>query len=262
MKQSELDHYQYSGEHPWRDHEVMRELYVERGLTQTEIGELLGCTQTNVSRWLSRHDIALESTPGPWDNKDLLHEAYIDKKKSAKEIADGWGCSRSHIRSKLEEYGIPRRSLPESQLAKYLRDPDIPIRTDRDGYERIEHHYNGDRTRVAVHRLLAVAEFGFDVLRDKHVHHGKEGDALPACNIPWANWPGNIELVEREKHEQRHHELRMQNPAAPHQDREVLWELYWEQDMTQYEMADELDCHRASIKTWMKHHKIRPSDID
>ena len=262
MKQSELDNYQYSGEHLWRDHGVMRELYVKRGLTQTEIGELLGCTQTNVSRWLSRHDIKPETTFAPWDDENILYEAYANEGKSAAQIADELGCSRSHIRNKLKEYGIPRRSLSEAQLAKYLRDPDIPIRTDRDGYERIEHHYNGERTRVAVHRLLAVAEFGFDALQGRHVHHGKDGGRLPACNIPWANWPGNIELVKREKHEQKHHELRMQNPAAPYQDRDVLWELYWEQDMTQYEIANELDCHRASIKRWMKHHQIRPCDMD
>lgn len=41
----------YQGENkPWRDEETLRELRVERGLTQAEIGNELGCTGVTVSQ--------------------------------------------------------------------------------------------------------------------------------------------------------------------------------------------------------------------
>lgn len=42
---------------PWRDERVIRELYWGREMSQSEIGEKLGCSPSTVSDWLERHDI-------------------------------------------------------------------------------------------------------------------------------------------------------------------------------------------------------------
>lgn len=42
---------------PWRDKDILYELYVEKELTAAEIGERLGCTDTTISDWLGRHGI-------------------------------------------------------------------------------------------------------------------------------------------------------------------------------------------------------------
>jgi len=60
------------------------------------------------------------------------------------------------------------------------------------GYVRIRSEYLGEDYNVSVHRLLAVAEFGFDAVCDMEVHH-KNG-----CKRD--NRPANIELMTSEEH--------------------------------------------------------------
>jgi len=67
----------------------------------------------------------------------------------------------------------------------------------RDGYEAWS-HVAGDKHSVFVHRLLAVAEYGFDAVVGKEVHHKN--------SIRWDNRPGNIELLSKAEHTKRHHE--------------------------------------------------------
>lgn len=46
---------------PWRVEGILRELYVERELSQPEIGDRLGCSGKTISRWMKRHGIAARS---------------------------------------------------------------------------------------------------------------------------------------------------------------------------------------------------------
>ena len=41
----------------WKDEEVMRRLYVDKGLSIPEVAEELGCGKTTVHRWLKEHGI-------------------------------------------------------------------------------------------------------------------------------------------------------------------------------------------------------------
>jgi hypothetical protein len=41
------------------------------------------------------------------------------------------------------------------------------------GYEKVVTEYQGKVERVQIHRLVAVAEYGFDAVRDMDVHHTK-----------------------------------------------------------------------------------------
>lgn len=93
MKQSELDDYQaneyrceycdftaatekgvfshegqsHPEELPWRDEELLRELYIEKGLPYSKVGEILGCGRTTVRYWLKKHGI--EIRPSKADQK-------------------------------------------------------------------------------------------------------------------------------------------------------------------------------------------------
>lgn len=49
-----------------------------------------------------------------------------------------------------------------------------------------------------VHRLLAIAKYGPDIVKDKHVHH-KNG-------IRWDNRPENIGLLDPSEHSKLHYE--------------------------------------------------------
>jgi len=55
---------------------------------------------------------------------------------------------------------------------------------------------NWEGASFPVHRLLAVAEFGTEAVKDQHVHHKNE--------IPWDNRPENLELLTPAEHASHH----------------------------------------------------------
>jgi hypothetical protein len=84
--------------------------------------------------------------------------------------------------------------------SEYLvrRVPPVPYRTDHEGYERWRHQYRDDDGEkcedvVAVHRLAAVAWYGFDVLDGDSVVHHESG-------IPWDNRESNVSVMDRSEH--------------------------------------------------------------
>jgi hypothetical protein len=123
--------------------------------------------------------------------------------------------------------------------------------TDHYGYERWRHMIDYEQNYVAVHRLLAVAELGFDaVTSDIDVHHSN--------GIPWDNRPGNIELVPKGDHAALHSTGRdnYEDKDTPYRDKKVLRELYVGRGMSTYEVADELDTSRATVSRWLDKHEI------
>lgn len=77
----------------------------------------------------------------------------------------------------------------------YLRKP-CRFYVDSYGYVQARSDLDGEQDAVLMHRLLAVAYFGFDTVVASDVHH-KNG-------IPWANWPGNLEVVGASAHISTH----------------------------------------------------------
>lgn len=99
---------------------------------------------------------------------------------------------------------------------------------------------------VAVHRLLAVAEHGFDAVGpDVDVHHSN--------GVPWDNRPSNIELIDKGKHAALHNEGHdpFEDKDTPYRDEDVLEELYVDRDMTVREVADVLDCSHPTVVRWL-----------
>ena len=58
------------------------------------------------------------------------------------------------------------------------------------------HPRDRQNAKCYVHRLCAVAEYGFDAVREGHVHHANE------CK--WINSPENLELTNLEDHADIH----------------------------------------------------------
>lgn len=132
----------------------------------------------------------------PWKDHEALKRLYVDEELSEEEIANRWGCGSTTIGTQLEKANIESRGVSEAKIIRSQKKP-APLFTDNGGYERWVEQYRGDRNVVLHHRLLAVAEYGFDAVCGKVVHHGP-------IEIEWANWEDNIELVNLPEHTSHH----------------------------------------------------------
>lgn len=133
----------------WRDEETMKDL-ASRGLSQEEMAEELGCSQSTVSDWLDRHGI----------NHDVRSER----------------SGNHRVGVGLERREHERGSFPYERWKAW--DPEE------------------GNLYVYVHRLAAVAWFGFDVVEEGHVHHAS-GHSLD-------NRESNLLVVDPETHHNHH----------------------------------------------------------
>lgn len=181
---------------------------------------------------LNIHQTKMEGKP--WHDPLLIETLYHDEGMNQYEIADFLGVDHFAIYQAMKNFGIETRSsndYPKRGTAWY-REP-VPLRRVERGYECWEHKYDNEVSPVLVHRLLAVAEFGFDSVVDKQVHH-KNG-------IPWDNRPDNIQVVTVRDHARIHHgELELG-------EYEEIASKYIEGQYTISELADEYDAAKTTV---------------
>lgn len=130
-----------------------------------------------------------------WREEAVLRELYVERRYSTTTCGEMLGCAAGTISDWLKRYGIEARDIEEAKALERRRAPAY-FRTDQRGYEAWEHTYQGEKYHVYVHRLLAVAEYGFDAVAGNVVHH-KHG-------IRWTNWGDAIELMDRSDHNSYH----------------------------------------------------------
>lgn len=184
----------------WKDEDVLRELYYEEGLGMGEIGDRLGCSNVTVANWMDRFGLERRSqseaqrrydelADGEW-----LREKYVEGEMTAPEVAELIGCTKSAVHCALENFDLPKHS--QGIKAKSIH----PTFDMNRGYMRATAHYYGDEeteTRsVRIHRLVAVAEHGFDAVCGMHVHHEN--------GIKWDNRPGNLQIIDAGEHQRIH----------------------------------------------------------
>ena len=179
---------------PWRDEDRLRELYVNEGMTQSEISDEFGCARSTVAKWMRK--LAIETRQGgrevggPWGDEEVLRELYVNKGMSHREIADELDCHRNTIFKWLQEFDIETRG--HGAYNPY----EVPYFINFDGYETWTHVYNSEFDRVFIHRLTAVAEHGIEVVSGKQIHH---------CNhVRWDNRPENLRPVNPSEHGKLH----------------------------------------------------------
>jgi predicted transcriptional regulator len=180
------------GKRPWRDESLLRVLYHEQDMTQEEIAAELGCGGGTVNRWVHNHDLEVSdigSTNTQIRDVDL-HELYWDEGMSQKEIAAMCDCSVALVSKKMTEQDVPTKSSTNGMPLCYTRK--------QGGHEYITTGGCGDD--VQLHRLLAVAEYGYEPVKDNHVHH--------INGIPWDNRPANIDVVAPGEHTTIHNKQR------------------------------------------------------
>lgn len=171
----------------------------------------------------------------PWKDEELLRWLYEGEKMSMLAISEGWDCAPNTVRSWLDKFGVDRRSQSEQINISYTGHPHIAkLGIDSDGYMR----WTPGDNYLSVHRLLAVALWGFDEVCGMHVHHKNE--------IRWDNRPENLELVTNENHQRKH--LKVEGT-----DRLAIAEMYESTDASSYQIADAVDhdiCPGTVMDIW------------
>lgn len=137
--------------------------------TSDEIGKDIEATSTHIRRCLKSlgEQGLVESEQSPDDGRVLLHRLTDDARAS--EL-------------------ISNREDNARKPAYFF--------TDSDGYEHSRSCHNRKIDDVLIHRLVAVAEFGFDAVVGHEVHHLKP--------IPWYNTGDNLVPLTKDDHLRGH----------------------------------------------------------
>lgn len=125
------------------------------------------------------------------DPKDALIEWHHERGLTTREIEDRFNIPRDGLREVFKRCNV--RTLGGEV-------PYTSYRTTHRGYEAWRCMIDGSQRTMKVHRLLAVAEFGIEAVKDMEVHHEN--------GISWDNRPENIDIVEPGKHQRIHYDER------------------------------------------------------
>jgi predicted DNA-binding protein YlxM (UPF0122 family) len=89
---------------PWKDEYVLRKLYQEQGLSMQAVGDVLGCSQKTISKWLKRNEIKTRKS----NRQKLLTPKTDDRGYVAvySRTSNGGGKAYMHRLLAVAEYGI------------------------------------------------------------------------------------------------------------------------------------------------------------
>jgi transposase len=182
---------------PWRDKELMEDLYIRKGMSGYDIAQRFGCTNQTVYRWLRTHglkglnDVKSKAASGELTVDELKSEEWLRQKYESEgltvqEIAEELDCGTTTVSRHLSKHGIATRNTdpPLRYPGKYYS-----FKTDHQGYERWG-------CGESIHRLAAVAWFGLESVEGKQIHH-KNG-------VPWDNREENLMPLSPSEHSKQH----------------------------------------------------------
>lgn len=122
----------------------------------------------------------------PWHSSEKLDELYNEQRLTLERIAERVDKSVFKVHQELSKSGISRRGPGVITIHP-------TIRTNEAGYVEV----SGTHHTIHLHRLIMVAEHGFDAVAGKDVHH--------INGHPFDNRISNLSLMERGEHTYFHH---------------------------------------------------------
>jgi len=132
-----------------------------------------------------------------YKQKDVLNRLYWEEGLSQRKVAKRLDCSRETVRRHMIKHGIEPGEKDRCERISNTQTLDHATYFTRgDGYCYWEDNATGETERVYVHRLVAVAEFGFDAVAGNDVHHRN--------SISWDNRPSNLRVMSRSDHASNH----------------------------------------------------------
>ena len=119
-----------------------------------------------------------------YHDPDVLEKLYHEDGLSLTQIGDKYDVDFTTIHYHMEKHEIERRDPRE-------RGPPTMF-MDSHGYEMFKNVHDNETFRFLHHRLIAVAEYGLEAVKDNHVHH-KNG-------LRWDNRPSNLDPMSPSEH--------------------------------------------------------------
>jgi transposase len=175
-----------------------------------------------------------EKMEHPWRDEGLMRTLYLDELMSQNALSELFDCSISTVGNWLDRHGIRKRTPSEAAQAMWGTLGYAPTRVQPDGHIVWE----SCEQAMGVHRLLAAAHWGTEVLEESHIHH-KNG-------IPWDNRIENLEVLSPEEHHSQHRKV-------DGLDRIRVAELYENGGLSSRKLADYLD-HDITAGTVLRIH--------
>lgn len=166
-------------------------------------------------------------------DENTLEKLYHEKEMSTVEMGELFDVDGSTIRKWMDRNDINTRT-DEEQQRNWRRKKPVWFGTQKhSGYEYWSHDYKGESYHVYIHRLLAVAKYGFEEVSGMHVHHQKP--------IQWLNTHTNISLKTPDEHT-RHHMQKL-DP----EDYDEIREKYENTHANTQDLASEYGLHPSTV---------------
>jgi predicted DNA-binding protein YlxM (UPF0122 family) len=182
---------------PYQDEDTLQVLYHDENLTLAEVADECDCTVLTVRRWMDKFGIERrDSSAAHFQDKRLLDEnllrgLYHGERMTITEVGEELDIDRMAIHRALKYHNIERRDTAEYNRQRH------PTFANTMGYAIA--HCGVENKSVRIHRLVAVAEHGFDAVINKVVHH-KNG-------VKFDNRPRNLRVMDKKDHV-IHHNLK------------------------------------------------------
>ena len=202
----------------YRNKEVFGHLYQNHGYTQRELADFFDCSRTTIKTWFKNHNVSAEKYEYEMPRGEL-RRLYLDEKLSISDIADYYDCSSAAVRNRLQNYGIEIRGPGE-----------VSVNGAADGRYKDESH-----------------------LRESYVERGlSKSEIANECSVSTGTiqyWLNEHEIDVRSYSEAQ--TLRREKLGAEYKNKTELEELYWEEGLTQREIAETLDCAFTTVQRYM-----------
>lgn len=195
----------------YKDEEWLREKYYSEQMSAEEVANEAEVSRSTILKNMKRMGVkrrsphetsALRDTATnrhsmteDYNHKEWLKSKYRSEKMSIGEMAEEAGVSQATILDNMDRHGLTRRTRGATRA---LRNPGEGFyHAGWGGYETIVAQTERGQVTFGLHRLVAIAEYGYEEVGEGVVHHKN--------NIPWDNRPSNLKVMTEEEHATHHY---------------------------------------------------------
>lgn len=212
------DHSENYGQADYTDPEWLRKNHRDEGMTMAEMGDLAGVGATTIRTHMDKNDIPVRSTAesrkrrGTYESnegkihfdEEWLRAKYYGEYWSVGDMAEEAGVPSSSITYQMDKYDMDRRP---GFVTHVMKNPGAGfVHANNDGYEIVKHSVDDHTYSYFIHRLVAIAEWGYDEVDGKQVHHKN--------SIPWDNRGDNLQLIDSHSEHMKLHGAQADVPPS------------------------------------------------